>query len=419
MRSTITPRPAPLLRTLRSVAQVIERPMRLAPLSIDRLLDDAKRATGLEDFGRASFLEPLCRLVDSLENEARLTSFGREIARTRIRVHLVNRLRLQADRDRERGIAREQIVRPLFIVGMPRTGTSILFRVLAQDENALAPMAWQLQTPSPPPPRRLSRFDRRYLRAFADEVFLRLALPRLRAIRDTRADLPEECCVLQAQEFVSILFAIAFDVPSYQKMLLERNHSESYDWHLSFLQQLQFGAGTRGGWVLKSPGHLLSLSELFERYPDACIVQTHRDPLEVVPSLASLSLVLRSLSSDSTDPHTLGTDVASFWASALDRSLCFRRAHPELESRFVDVWFDEIAADPIAVIERIHERFDRPLSTQSRNEMLRYVAANPRGRYGRHDYSLEEFGLSRQTESRRFSTYRSSFGFANAWADSK
>lgn len=401
---------APVLRIARLAAHLFERPLGFAPLSVDRLLADARLATGLEDFGKPTFLDPLSQLVSSLENEARLTPFGREVARTRLRVHLVNRLRLQADRAREPAIAQEKIVRPIFVVGPPRTGTSILFRVLAQDERSLSPMAWQIQTPSPPPPRLHSRIDARYMRALADEIFLRLTLPRLRAIRDTRADLPEECCVLQAHEFVSILFAIAFDVPDYQQMLLTMDHSESYTWHHAFLQQFQFGAGG-GSWVLKSPGHLLSLPELFARYPDACIVQTHRDPLELVPSLSSLSQVLRSLSADPGDMHALGESVASFWATALERGMAFRRSNPDLAMNFFDVPYEEIAADPIEVSQRIYRHFGRPLSIESRARMSRFVAANPKGRPGSHRYSLEEFGLNRDVEARRFAGYRSTFGF--------
>ena len=400
-----------VLRLAQSAARLANRVRPRSPLLVDALIEDARSSTRLEDFGDADFLAPLAQLVSSLENEARLTPFGREIARTRLRVHLVNRLRLQADRSNDPAIREQQIIRPLFIVGPPRTGTSILFRLLARDERALAPMAWQLQTPSPPPPRRIRRTSPLYLRAWADELFLRFSLPRLRAIRDTRADLPEECCVLQAAAFVSILFAIAFDVPSYQGLLLEADYSSSYVWHKAALQQLQLGAGGHGAWVLKSPGHLFSLDTLFAHYPDACIVQTHRDPLEFVPSLASLSAVLRSLSCEPGDPATLAESTASFWATALERALHSRSVRSDLENRFVDIRHDEIAADPIAVVERIYAHFDRELSPRSRNAMTRYLAANPRDRHGRHEYSPEAFGLDRRVEARRFARYRTALHF--------
>ena len=396
----------------RRATHLLETRSDFAPLAVDRLLSDARRATGLHDYGKPGFLRPLSQLVSALENEAALTAFGREIARIRLRGHLMNRLRLEADRAREPAIMSERIVRPIFIVGLPRTGTSILYRTLAQGEQTLAPFAWQLQTPSPPPPsRHRGPLDPRFLRAFVDEIFLQLALPQLRAIRDTRADLPEECCVLQAHEFVSILFSIAFDVPSYQELLLEVDYAGSYEIHHAFLQQLQFGAGSRGSWVLKSPGHLLSLDALFDRYPDACVVQTHRDPLEVVPSLASLSRVLRSLSSEGGDPRVLGENVVSFWATALERSQAFRRSHPEREKQFLDVRFEDVSRDPIAVAARVGDHFGRPLTERSRTRMQRYSSANPRGRHGRHVYSLEDFGLSRDAVVDRFEGYRSAQGF--------
>lgn len=143
-----------------------------APLELDAALAWARRDTGLEDFGDESFREPLAQLLHSLESEARLSPLGRVIAGYRIHGHLVNRLRIIADRQREPSIAHERIRAPLIIVGPPRTGTSILFRTLAQDERALSALAWKLQFPSPPPERHRRPIDRRFLRVRANEIFL-------------------------------------------------------------------------------------------------------------------------------------------------------------------------------------------------------------------------------------------------------
>lgn len=400
------PKGTRVLRALHVIADGFERWRGRRPLEVGSLHDAAMEIAGLEDFGDPDHRRPLACLTASLEDEARLTPLGRSIARIRLVGHLVNRLRLIEDRKRVPAIASVPIERPIFIIGPPRTGTSILFRLLAQSESILSPLAWQLQTPSPPPPRHAHRRDMRYRRAHADELFLRFALPELRAIRDTRAELPEECCVLQAHAFVSIVFTIAFDVPSYERALLRDDHRESYAWHHRFLQQLQWGSGTNGRWLLKSPGHLISLPALFERYPDACVVQTHRDPLSLVPSLCSLSAVLRGLSSEPGDPRDLGERVSAFWAAALERTLDFRRDHPELANRFFDVRFEAIERDPSGVARAVRNRFGPPLAANDDERAHRFLAAHPRDRFGRHDYRDEAYGLRPELEAKRFERYR-------------
>ena len=168
-------------------------------------------------------------------------------------------------------------------------------------------------------------------------------IPDLRKVYETKAELPEECVVLKGHEFKTIMFLIAYSVPSYERWLLGCDQTTAYEWHERILQQLQWNSGG-GHWVLKSPEHLLSLDLLLARYPDACIIQTHRDPLEVVPSLASLTRVLRSLSSDAIDEPAIGREASRFWVEALERGLAYRDAHPELTGRFLDVRFEDILA---------------------------------------------------------------------------
>lgn len=411
-----------IVRWANAMAERVERTMPPASLDLEKALERARCATNLQDFGEESFREPLARLIDALEREAQLSPLGRVIARFRIHGHLVNRLRIVADREREPSIARERIQAPLIIVGPPRTGTSILFRTLAQDERALSPLAWKLQFPSPPPPRHPKGIDRRFLRVRANEIFLNGVIPDLRKVYETQAELPEECVVLKGHEFTTIMFSIAYSVPSYEAWLLDCDQRPAYDWHEWLLQQLQWNTGG-GHWVLKSPEHLLSLDCVFEKYPDACLVQTHRDPLEIVPSLASLTRILRSLSSERIDKTHIGREVAGFWAEVLDRAEAFRAAHPELQKRFLDVRFEEICEDPLAVIRRIYVHFGRELTHESEEGMKRFLRRNPRGKHGEHHYTLEEYGLRREDVVSRFENYRRALGYTSeadqlqrAWA---
>lgn len=401
-------------RTVRwgnAIAARLERARPPAPLELETALAWARRETGLEDFGGESFREPLTRLMDSLEREAQLSPLGRVVARTRIHGHLVNRLRIIVDRKREPAIAREHIRAPLIIVGPPRTGTSILFRTLAQDERALSALAWKLQFPSPPPERERRFLDRRFLRVRANELFLNGVIPELKKVYESKAELPEECVVLKGHEFTTIMFSIAYCVPSYEAWLLKCDQGPAYDWHEWLLQQLQWN--TDGGhWVLKSPEHLLSLEHVFQKYPDACLIQTHREPLDVIPSLASLTRILRSLSSEAIEDHAIGRETAAFWAEALERGRSFREAHPELAGRFIDVRFEEICEEPLAVIRRIHTHFGRELTPASEARMRAFLQRNPRGKHGEHRYSLGEFGLRAEEEAMRFDGYRRALGYA-------
>jgi hypothetical protein len=372
---------------------------------LETLLARARRAARLEDFGVETFREPLARLLEALDDEARLTRLGRSIAATRVHRHLVNRLRVQEDRRRWPAIGAERIARPLFVIGPPRTGTSILFRTLAQDESTLSPLAWKLQRPSPPPERHAGRLDSRFLATRGIEIFLRVAVPKLAMVYETRAHLPEECVLLKAHEFTTILFSIAYSVPSYDEWLLSCDQTPAYAVHRRLLQQFQWRSGG-GRWVLKSPEHLLALDELFATYPDACIVQTHRDPVDLLPSLVSLTRILRSLSTDAIDESRIGREATRFWSAALERAQSFRAAHPELADRFLDVRFEEICADPLAVARRVHERFDLPLTPETDLRMRSFLAANPRGKNGEHRYSLDEFAMDRSEIETRFADYR-------------
>ncbi|MCG8591427.1 MAG: sulfotransferase [Proteobacteria bacterium] len=382
-----------------------------APLEVAELREEAVRATGgLCDFDGEAFAEPLERLVRSLEEEAALTPAGRAIARVRLRDHLANRLRLVADEARWPGIRSERIERPLVIAGLPRTGTTILFHMLAQDPELLSPLSWKLQYPSPPPGRGVGRFDRRVVAQKARGHFLYSVLPALRHVYRTAALLPEECVVMKAHEFTAILFSIAYRVPRYASWLLDCDHTAAYAMHERFLQHLQFGV-ERPRWVLKSPEHLLCLEPLLARYPDACIVQTHRDPLTVLPSFASLTAILRSLSSDAIDAREIGVETAHFWSTALERARRQRAAHPEWESQIVDVQYDDICADPMAVVERIYARAGRELGAPARAAMLRFLKRHPKNRHGEHVYSLERFELDREREAERFAGYRAAVGY--------
>jgi hypothetical protein len=221
-------------------------------------------------------------------------------------------------------------------------------------------------------------------------------------IHPIAADLPQECIAITAQMFMSIQFHTTHDVPSYQDWFENASQRLGFDFHHRFLQHQQ-AKSTGSRWVLKAPGHLFALEGLLERYPDARIIHTHRDPLRVMASMASHATVLRRAFSDSADPRKIARDWADRWARALEKFLAVRDRAPA--SQFLDINFESIESDPLGTVERVYDFLQWPLTTEARAAMRRFLDANPKNKHGVHSYTLEQFGLSRGQELARFSNY--------------
>ncbi|HEY8520776.1 MAG TPA: sulfotransferase [Gammaproteobacteria bacterium] len=368
----------------------------------------AERRARLEDYGDWPIEEPLDRLLASYEREADLTTLGRVTVRELVVSLLENLLRLEAVRAANPAIEAERIEAPVFIVGLPRTGTTLLHGLMSEDPANRAPLSWEVMFPAAAggAPAAVARARKRT--ASRLEWANRLA-PEFRRIHPIAPDLPQECIAIQAQAFASIQFHTTHYVPSYQDWLESTPQALGYRFHYRFLQHLQAGAPRRR-WVLKAPGHLFGLDALLDRYPDARIVQTHRDPLRVVASMASLATVLRRAFSASADPAQIGVDWAERWARALERFLAVRDRAPR--EQFLDVAYEELETDPLATVERVYRFLGWPLTDEARQAMQRFLAANPKNKHGAHRYSLAQYGLDRDAEYRRFRGYCERFGIA-------
>jgi len=393
------------LDAVRDGASIVARPgRRLLRLNASRMLATASRRTGLHDFGDPAFREPLERLLRSLEDEARLNLVGRIAAREDLTGMLMNRLMLERDRARYPGIAGEQIRRPLIITGLPRSGSTFLHGLLAQDPASRVPLHWELRFPSPPPERSTRDTDPRIERAARHiRWFFRLA-PEFRKIHPVGARLPEECVIILSHSFLSFEFSSNWFVPSYQTWLEQQELEPAYRYHRRFLQHLQWGYPVER-WLLKAPPHLPGLRALFAVYPDADVIVTHRDPLEVVPSIASLHVVLRRTFSRAVDPLAVGPEVSRMLADDIRRGFAARDDGCAPPERFLDVWYTQLMDDPLAVVRRIYRHFDLPLSAEVEGRMRTYLETNPKDRAGPHRYSLAEFGLDAEVERARYREY--------------
>lgn len=411
-------RPA-LIRALNLAGAALERAgLGLVPLDEVRLLGEARRQAGLGDFGDDSFREPLPILLEAYNTEAKLNLVGRLGARFDTLRLLVNRLLLHEDWKRHPGIAEQAIRRPLFITGLPRTGTTLLHGLLAQDPGNRAPRAWEVMYPSPPPERAHFESDPRIAKAEKQMRWFDRLAPEFKTIHSLSARLPQECIEITSYAFASPRFHTTHSVPSYKAWLDHHDLRSAYRFHRRFLQHLQWRSPAER-WVLKAPAHLFGLDALFETYPDALIIQCHRDPLTVLGSVASLTAVLYGAFSDCIDLMAIGTEVTHRWAEGVERAMRFRERGLAPRDRFLDVHYHDLLRDPIATVRRVYAHFELVFTREAEARMRRFLAENAKDKHGVHGYSLIQFGLDPEEEDRRYKAYRDCFGIEPEYVDAR
>ena len=375
-------------------------------LSPDELLSEAStRSGGLVDLGEGPFSGGLDRFVESLENDARLNAIGRIIAKERILGHTVSRLQYVDDRKKFPEIADQRIEQPVFIIGLPRTGTTILHDILAQDPSNRAPMTWETMFPSPPPEKETFETDPRIEQCAATFPDVFDQIPGFKAMHPMGAQLAQECVTMMGETMCTPLFHNQFRVPSYQDWVDDRaDFSHVYTFHKKQLQHLQSrNPGDR--WILKTGAHMWGLAHLLETYPDARIVFTHRDPVESMTSYASLTSLVRTMGSDEVDRKEIAADWTQRLEKVVARTLAVRNARDYPRARFQDVLFSDFVADPFAVVQRIYDNFEIPMSPVAEQRLRRFIDANPKGKHGVHAYTPEEYGVDPKAVRTSFAEY--------------
>ncbi len=371
------------------------------PLDPSALIEEAKRRTGLTDFGGMEFLDPLNRLLSSCSEEANLNFLGRIAMRREIFQILENRLLITEERRVNPASAKTPIESPLFILGLPRTGTTFLHSLLAQDPDSRAPLTWEAMFPSS----RMGSRRRRIARTRRNLAIFAKLSPGFAAIHKMDALLPQECITLMSHAFLSDEFDNMFNIPSYSSWLQKQNLNPAYEWHRRFLQHLQKGMTER--WILKAPAHLASFHSLLKTYPDARFIQTHRSPAEVMRSLTSMTSVLRSTFSDTPTLEPTGEELVHYWARTLTK---FNQQREQIDpAKICDVQFTEIQQDPISVAHKIYARFGKTLSRAAEQRMQNFLIRNRRKISEPHWYSIESVHFD-PVESRLFAEYSARYG---------
>lgn len=370
----------------------------------DELVAKAVAQAGCDDLGDVPFEEPLDVLLASFERDARLDERGRATVEGTVVQTLVKRIGLVRDRREHPEIAREQIVAPVFIVGLPRTGSTHLHALMAQVDGARTPMFWEMTKPSPPPRAETYASDPRIAEVQAVVDQLPDAFLQRHPLAATR---PEQCNALMDWSFVNQAWTAMWEISSYRDWLFDSDYHTAFEAHRRMLQHLQWQVP--GTWVLKYPKHLINLPALLAAYPDARLVWTHRDPGVVIPSVVSFTGFYRS-QNPSYDAALFGREWAMLEEMVARRGVDARDRLPGVEERSLDVHYRDLMRDPHATLAAICAHAGLDYGDASRRRVQRWLDDHPRTKHGEHRYAAADFGLDQERIRRRFAFYVERFG---------
>lgn len=382
-------------------------------LDREQLMTAAKDATGLSDFGDNNFKEALNRLIKSYNEEADLSDIGLYVARNDLINDLSGRLRVVDGLKKAPEALNVTIEKPIFILGFPRTGTTTLHNMIQANSDCQVLEHWLALAPRPRPPKQQWADETDYQKTVEALRLQYEANPDLRAQHDISADSADECRFALRHMFLDDSYGYVCNLPSYRQWFEQQAMTPVYEWHRDVLKLIQHPNDANRRWVVKYPSHLACLKEIFEVYPDACIIQTHRDPVATIPSFTSLVAGAGTAFSNSIDPKQIGQFMAEHWHHRIESAI---RTRDELqrEDQFYDVQFSDVLGDPVASIKGAFEKFGLKTSTLAESQMRAWVLDHPPGRHGSHSYTAEEFGLERADLSQLFSNYRQKYSVAKA-----
>lgn len=364
----------------------------------------ASSATGLSDFGdSAAYMPGLKILLDALDNNGpRFTEAGRQFTWNTLTGVLIARLLTEQGWKDHPQCLEIPIQRPLIILGIPRTGTTALHKLLSMDPMFQGVERWLAAFPMARPVPSEWQGNPWYQACAAGLKQFFEQAPEMRAAHDMRADDVDECLEVLKQDFCSNYYGSTFRVPEYDRWWRQQSERPSYQ-RLYKILQLIGSNSAQQTWLLKNPGHLAQMDALLDVFPDACIVHTHRHPAETIPSLCSVLQQARGISEGKhVAPEELGMRELGYWSQAIENAQHARQRAPR---QILDVYQKELHADPMAVIRRIYRHFDLELSSDAEARMLQRIQRAPETQHGRHRYSASDFGLSEQSITEHFRPY--------------
>lgn len=360
-------------------------------LVADELEQGACDATGLNDFGTGYYREGLERTIDGLNTEAQLNDMGRVIQHATISNALIQRLKIVDTYKQYPQIDDEEIDGPVVILGLPRTGTTALGQLIANDPQFRSLRTWESQAPTPPPEAATQHTDPRIAAAAEGIAMIDTMFPDFRTMMSSEAEAATECQDLMGMSFRTYHFDGVVRVPSYTAWLMDTDMRETYAFHRQVLKLLQWHCKPNL-WHLRTPVHMFAIDAFVEAYPNAKFLWSHRDPVKVLGSVCSLIAYVRSWSSDRADPHELGAEQLAWWAKGIGRAMEFRKKQGD--NRFVDVSFADLQRDSVKTVADVYAQLGLEFSDSARDKVQAWARGHQPGHRGSHDYELADFGLT-------------------------
>ena len=370
--------------------------------TVDDLHASATKACGLSDFGSDDddYREALGVLLESYQRDADLTEFGSKMQRFFVRNALVARLVSEAAFTQYPEHANVPIERPIFVTGLPRTGTTAIHRLLAADPRHQGLELWLAEFPQPRPPREtwsdnpvFAQLDAQFAKAHAEN-------PDYTGLHYMTPDEVEECWQLLRQSLHSVSYETLAHIPTYSRWLAQRDWTKSYARHRKNLQLIGLNEPEKR-WVLKNPSHLFALDALFNTYPDALVIQCHRPVETIMASMCSLAQHTTEGWSNTFTGEAIGADSMETWSRGLELFNAERARHDA--AQFYDLDYVDLVKDPVGAVQAVYDHFGIEVTDEARAAMTATHEASRQGpRAPKHTYSLADYGLTDEQVKERF-----------------
>jgi hypothetical protein len=392
----------------------------MSALTVEAVIERAAALTDKKDPDPSHFIENLEVVLRSMNDETTWTPAGLDVAMSMLAVALRNRMEVDRFAVDEPRVDESELARPIFLTGLPRSGTTYFQYLFDQDPDLRMLRTWEGDRPSPPPATDAGSIARR--RADSTESARRAREAtggKIDAFHLTDVDGPQECLAILDQTFVNPGLLWPMSAQSYLDFLLnEADLQAAYEYHARVLRLLQWGAPPRR-WALKWPCHLLALDVIASVHPDASFVVTHRDPVQALASNCSLAQMLRSGNSPHADPNKTGRDMLELVRQHVNRLVAFDIAESEAgSSRLVHVDYYELVEAPERAMERVFGAIGLEWTSTVQERIHSWRADNPKGKRGRHEYTLDDYGLDRATVSEAFADYTERFDVQSEYSGS-
>ncbi|MBW8783960.1 MAG: sulfotransferase [Novosphingobium sp.] len=379
-----------------------------AHLSADALVDAAAKQTGLTDFGGDSYREGLTVLIDDFNagvDRGWFTDSGGQRFEADALRYLATRLEVINYIKGRPEVLDKPIERPVFVMGVPRTGTTLLTNLLAADPARRSPLTWEIDDPVPPATSGTLYTDPRALAALEKERAMIAAMPGMGKYYRNSAVYPNEDVFIMAHDFKTLMIESKGRLPGYKDYIFSADVTSAYEYHKKFLQMLQ--ADAPGVWNLKMPSHALYLDTLFAVYPDARVIWTHRDPFSATASLCSIISLSHQAFLGKPDTEWLAEDYPWQAAEHANRIMDFRDKAGE--DKLIDVHYSDLMRDPMAVMRKVYAALGDEFTPEAKAGIQRWIDDNPQDKFGKHEYKLTQYGLSKEALEPLFERYLSRY----------